>query len=373
MEKYSRRKWLKTALLGSTAFLSPGLAINGEKYESLKPIEDSKFVYLDANENPYGPSQSAIKVINESAFDGNRYPFEEAAALSEKIAEKHEVEKSSVMLGAGSSGLLQYLGYWIMKEGLHMTYASPTFDILPVFVQRFNIKASKIPLDENKVHDLDRMASASKQNPGVVYVINPNNPTGTKVARDQLLNFCKTVTKHSYVIVDEAYIEYVAEEESIKEIINDNPKVIVLRTFSKIYGLAGLRIGYALAHPEIINKLKEFQIWGNFSLNLLGIKAASASLDDSSFLRQSRLKNRKAVQFTRDVLEELGIKSINTATNFMYFNSTDYKGDYRIDMRKNNILLRESVLGKEKWVRVSIGMMDEMERFAEVTRKLYKN
>lgn len=365
MEKYNRRKWLAdTALLGSAVLLYPALG------HGSRSVRDKEILALGANENPYGPSPGAVKAIEKHFHNANRYAFKNARVLAERLGEEHNLEASFILPGAGSSELLQLLGIWMVNNNIHLSYAFPAFRILPEFVKRFKGRFTETPLTVRYEHDLEALRRSSRKNPGAVYVVNPNNPTGTKLDKSELLSFCREVTGHSFVVVDEAYIEYAGEEGSVMELVRDNPRVIVLRTFSKIYGLAGLRIGYAVAHPQTLEKLRQLQVWAGSSLNLLGIEAALASLDDPGFVTDCRRKNRACLDFTSKELRKLGFQPADSHANFLYFELSGYRGDFREDMKKHNVLLSGLTVNGREQVRLSMGTKQEMKTFVEIARQL---
>jgi len=285
------------------------------------------------------------------------------------------VEENQVLLGAGSIELLQHTGNFMGKEGFPLVTATPVFLVLPNLARRFENPLIEIPLNAEKQHDLPRMLEAVKKNPGMVYVVNPNNPTGTIVPHKELLPFCKEASEHAYVVVDEAYIEYLGADyaQSVAPLIRDNPKILILRTFSKIFGLAGLRIGYAIAHPEMIDRLKTFQVHPNVTLAYTSIAAARASLSDQPFQEKSRQKIRASVDYVCEMLDKRGIKYIPTHTNFLYFDINAYPDNFRQDMASHNILLQQvTEQDNRTWCRLSIGKQDEMEVFVSVFEKIWK-
>ncbi len=367
MTKYSRRKWLGSATLASSALLFNLGAICANEAIVSGPTA----LRLNANENPYGPSPKVLVALQKSLSGSNRYPFQQAEALVEQLARYHNLPSSHFMLGAGSTQLLKLLAQWALMNQYHVSYAAPTFDILPKYVARFGGHTTKTQLTTGKVHDLNALEEASRKHPGIVYVVNPNNPTGTSVNRNDLIRFCKQVSSHSYVVLDEAYIEYLGDENSLKDLIRDNPRIIIVRTFSKIYGLAGLRVGYLMAHPDTISTLSALEIWPNSGLGLPGIMAASASLSDSQFVASSRRQNQACLDYTREQLEALDIASIPSATNFLYFDSSGHTGDFNTEMSAHSVLVRELEDSGKTWVRVSMGTMEDMQRFISIIKKVW--
>lgn len=367
MTKYNRRQWLGSATLAGSALLFNlgAICANEAMVSSTSPLR------LNANENPYGPSPKALIALQKSLSGSNRYPFQEAEGLVSQLARHHNLPTTHFMLGAGSTQLLKLLAQWAIMNQYHVSYASPTFDILPKYVAKFGGGTTKTRLTSGKVHDLNALAEASTKNPGIVYVVNPNNPTGTTVNRNELLRFCKQVSSHSYVVLDEAYVEYLGDQNSLKELTRDNPRVIIVRTFSKIYGLAGLRVGYLMAHPDTIRSLSTLEIWPNSGLSLPGIVAARASLSDDMFVSSSRQQNQASLDYTRQQLQTLNIPSIPSATNFLYFDSSGHIGDFNSEMSAHSVLVRELKDSGKTWVRVSMGTMEDMQNFISIIKKIW--
>ncbi len=365
----NRRNWITSSLLvSSTAILNP-IGIFGAEWPEAQ--EAAGMVKLSSNENPYGPSLKAREAIKEHIANGNRYPNKARKQLIDLISRKFEVDTTSVMLGAGSSDLLQVLSNWCIREKLTVTTSKLTFDILPKYVKRFSGKVFETDLTEGKGFDLEAIEAIASKNPGVIYLVNPNNPTGSKINFLALIDFCKRMTKHSFVIVDEAYIEYLPKNDSVAHLISSNPKLIVVRTFSKIYGLAGLRIGYLLAKAQLVEKLKSYQVWPGSNLNSLGIAAATASLNDPTFVSESKSKNIENLQYTLKELRRLGRYCVEPHANFIWFKCDPFEGDLADIYAQNNIIIGAGEIDGGTWMRVTIGKKETMQRFIEVAKSIW--
>jgi histidinol-phosphate aminotransferase len=329
---------------------------------------------LGSNENPYGPSPAALEAMSRYMREGNRYPFAMNKDLIQAIARRNGVSDKQVLLGAGSSELLLNAASWAIEAKLPVVAADPVFPIFGKYVERFGGQVTHVPLNALKAHDLPRMQKAAASTPGMVYLVNPNNPTGTLLDHQALLDFIKTVSKKSYVLVDEAYIEFVdpAYSRSVVSEVTSNPKLIVLRTFSKVHGLAGMRIGYALAHPDTLKKFSSYQIWPNASVNAAAIGAALACLEDKGFVNETIEKNTVAKQHVYDTLDQMKIPYIPSHTNFMIFDLKKYKGQFKQDMAKENILLQEVQDKDGLWARLSIGKLEEMSVFTQKLQGIWK-
>jgi histidinol-phosphate aminotransferase len=231
----------------------------------------------------------------ESSTMGNRSVYDETGELHALLAAREGVTPEHIMLGCGSSEILCLAGLGVGLEGGAVLSAYPVFRLLMDYAARFNARWDKVNLDDNLVHDLDKLAAAVKPDTKLVFVINPNNPTGTLLDPQKLKNFCEETSKKATVFADEAYIEFLepAQQKSMVELIKaGNNNVMVSRTFSKVYGLAGSRVGYAIAHPDLIRKMTKYQIWGN--MNQFGVAAAKASLADQEFVTMTRKRNAEA-------------------------------------------------------------------------------
>ncbi|AWX45830.1 Histidinol-phosphate transaminase [Flagellimonas maritima] len=365
----NRRNWISSSLiLGSTAILAPTDVIGAEQYGTNKP---TGVIKLNSNENPHGPSKKAREAIEKGIINGNRYPNEIRERLIYSISNKFDLSAESVILGAGSSDILQLLACWCVSEKHNITTSKLTFDILPNYIKRFGGKVLETEPTHEKGFDLNAIETISEKNPGVVYLVNPNNPTGSKVDYTELSSFCERVSKHSYIIVDEAYIEYLIRDESMVPLIKKNPKIIVVRTFSKIYGLAGLRVGYALTDARIAGVLRAYQIWTASNLNSLGIAAAIASLNDPTFVKTSRSRNTENLHYTLNELQKLKLYCVEPHANFIWFRGKPIEGDLNKIYAKYSIIVGVKEIDDATWIRVTIGKKEAMLRFIEVTKLIW--
>jgi histidinol-phosphate aminotransferase len=228
----------------------------------------------------------------------------------------------------------------------------------------------KVPLTADKKHDLQRMKEKVTAKTKLVYVCNPNNPTGTVLPTNELRAFIYDVSRDSLVLLDEAYTEY-SDEPSLAAMVKDNPNLVIAKTFSKIYGLAGARVGYALAHPSMIAQLTELQPWANAGPSAVSLAGALATLDDESFLKMSKAKNKECRDHISNVFTTLGVKYIPSHTNFMYYSLANQKSDLLAALAENNIRGGRITEENGKWSRISIGTKDDMDRFASVVKKSF--
>ncbi len=370
----NRREWLKSMLaLGATMPLATVIVqelmatpvSNAERLHGISTAFDKHLIRLGSNENPYGPSQKARNAITESIIEGNRYAHGMARALRDFIAEKEGVAPEYVLMGAGSSELLCLAGMTVGLEGGAVLSAYPTFRLLMDYASKFNARWDKVNLDENMFHNLEAMASAVKSDTKMIFVVNPNNPTGTVLDADKLKDFCIEMSKKATVFMDEAYIEFLesSERKSMVELVKQGHNVIVSRTFSKIYGLAGMRVGYLIAKPDLLGNMSERQVWGNS--NQAGIAAARASYGDEEFMSYTRKKNAEARAHLFQYLDSKKISYGKSKANVVFFPAPK-DGKYILEQTEmKGFQIRVWDYNDKEWCRVSIGTLDEMKQFTK--------
>ncbi|MDL5049199.1 histidinol-phosphate transaminase [Oscillatoria amoena NRMC-F 0135] len=370
----TRRQWLKSALAAGAGLpLSLTLAdqlmaapvSRAEWLHGIEPKNPHQLVRLGSNENPYGPSEKARKAIMASISEGNRYAHSVAQDLSSAIAAREGVAKENILLGGGSSELLCLTGMSVGLEGGSVLSAFPTFRLLMEYARKFNARWDQVNLDEYMVHDLEAMASAVKPDTKIIFVVNPNNPTGTVVDTEKLKSFCVEMGKQATVFVDEAYIEFLDqyEKKSMVQLVKEGHNVLVCRTFSKIYGLAGLRIGYLLGQPETLQKIASKQMWGNY--NQAGLAAASASLEDRDFVAMTRKKNAEARQHLFHYLDSKKWSYGKSVANVVFFPAPIDGKTILEETEKKGYQIRVWDYAGKEWCRVSIGTLDEMKGFTK--------
>jgi histidinol-phosphate aminotransferase len=340
-----------------------------------KPIEElqrelglSRVVKLASNENPIGPSPKALAVLSEVAATLNRYPDGGAHQLRTALAERWKVHLDQVILGNGSDEILGLLARAFLAPGDEAVMADETFVIYKMEVTAAHGISVEVPLKEGR-HDLRAMAEAVTEKTKLLFVCNPNNPTGTAVRKDEVDALMARVPEHVIVVFDEAYYEYVrlADFPDTLRYVTQGRNVIVLRTFSKIYGLAGLRIGYGLTTAEITDYLN--RVRPPFNANSMAQQAALAALHDEEHVASSRALNGTEMDKVRAGLEALNLKPLPSETNFLYF---DAGGDGR---RLFEALLREGIIIRHirgPMVRVTIGLPEENELFLTALRTVMR-
>jgi len=376
--RYNRRNWLKVNSLALASLALP-LCSAARLDQPLPSIPNhllsTKGIRLVANENPYGPSKKAVQAIIESAHLGNRYQIPLRDALKEAIAKKENLKPENILIGAGSSEILGIIGHkYVHNKGSLLT-SENTFPMMVGFMKNLGVETTEIPIDKNYRFDLTGIQNAVSEQTGLVYMCNPNNPTGTMVNTQKLERFCKEVAVTTPVFVDEAYIEYTigGRKNSMAHLINDFPYVFISRTFSKIYGLAGMRIGYALAHEDVIADLKRYHSGFEISVSASGLSAALASINDNDFLDMSLNKNNAVKAYFYKSLDELNIPYAQSETNFVFFPLNKFRtnsDDFATAFKDQKIQIRPFPRKNPQWARITLGTWEEMEQVVSLLESL---
>jgi histidinol-phosphate aminotransferase len=319
-------------------------------------------VRLSANENPYGPCAKALKAITDSFELTCRYPDEHNNVVIDKLAKLNGVDNSAILLGDGSGEILQLCAETF--TGPHqgkLVAADPTFEAIIKNAEANGAKVVKVPLTSSFAHDLPKMVAAAKG--GLIYVCNPNNPTASITPKDQLRDLIAKTPRQTMVLVDEAYFHYAdsPDYESMIPLVKDYPNLIVARTFSKVYGMAGLRCGYCVAQKETIEKLRAHQMWD--SVNIMALAAASASLDEPDQVSNGQRANSEAKGFTLGELGKLGYKTIPSQANFIMIDCRRPVVPLIRAMKERKVHVGRLFPALPNHMRVTIGKKSEMESF----------
>lgn len=362
----NRRLWLKQIGFGVAGI---GLA-NIKSYASpafpnliIPDLEhDEKTIFLRSNENPYGPSPLARKAFAENVSISNRYNWEIATQLIADLAAKNKVKEDTILLGAGSTEILDLVAKYASLGKGNYVIADPSYDYWTETLDNFGLTKIKIPLTSDKKINLQEMLKAVDKNTKLVYICNPNNPTGTLCERNGLANFVAQLPLTTLVLIDEAYLEFTTQE-SLSNLITAHPNLIIAKTFSKIYGLAGARTGYAIADSSLINKLAGIQSNTNNSVSVLSKLAAIGSLKDDKFVTDCYSLNTTARDYTISELKKLNCECIASHTNFIYFSLKNYPKDYFRQLENSNIEGGRIYEEQGKWTRITVGKLEEMKKF----------
>lgn len=370
----ARRDWLKNTSLAALGLGFSLRSIAGEDNLPYHFESQTGLIILGANENPYGISEKAKDAIKEMMPYANRYSGNVPLiqTFKKELADFYKINNDQVLIMPGSGEGLRLIARQYSNGNL--VTATPTFGILPSTAKKIGTEVIEVPLTEDKVHDLPAMLKAISEKTALVYIVNPANPTATIVKPDVLKGFCIEASKKAMVLVDEAYIDFLdaPDNESMISLIHDNPNIIVMGTFSKIHGMAGLRIGYVFAHATTIKKLQDGYFDNpQYGVSNLAQYAAMASLKDAGHRKMTKEKNALARQYTFDALTKMKLHCIPSYTNFMFFNLGNYPGDFAADMLQKNMLVRSNIYPDGKWARVSFGTMDDMKQFISVMKQVF--
>jgi histidinol-phosphate aminotransferase len=325
---------------------------------------------LLANENPFGPSPAAKKAIQEALDLSYQYPMFSMGTLYNKIATYEGISEGNILMESGSSPLLLAAALLYSKGGKSIITGDPSYEDLPSHAQQFDGKWVKVPLTVDYKLDLDAMEAKIDDNTGLIYICNPNNPTATILDTAKLKAFCERVSKKVTVFVDEAYIDYLPDPKASTMInaVKAGHNVIVARTFSKLYGFAGLRCGYVIAQPETIKALSIYST--GFSLSATTIAGAIVAYREEAFLKEALQKTLASKEYLYSVLKKEGYEYIPSSANFVMFPLKMDSKKFVSEMMKRGVGVRSWQFNNREWCRVSIGRMDEMEAFANAFKQL---
>jgi histidinol-phosphate aminotransferase len=369
----SRRSFVQTLGAGAAGAWIGGRGLEGERFSlaALDAAEQNAAggarLILSSNENPLGTPQPVLDAVRAAlTTTGGRYPVEELDAVSETIAHKHGVEPENVLLGSGSTQVLRTATHVFCSRTASLVAAIPAYEECADYAALMGYPVNGVKLNAELKMDLDAMLGAAKGQ-GMVFYCNPNNPVATCVGGKATQDFIAALHSSSpttTVLVDEAYFEYVTDPsyETMIPLAIEDPRVVVARTFSKAYGMAGLRIGYAIGHRTTIKKMADWD--GNASVNMLGVAAAHAALllPESTWDAESK-RNHDARAFTMKWFADRGYQSTDSQTNFIFVNIKRPAADFRNACAKENVHVGRDFPPYEKsHARISIGTMDEMRR-----------
>jgi histidinol-phosphate aminotransferase len=371
MTNSSRRHFLSSMGVGAAALavrpvFSPGRAFG----EIAEPPQDAD-VHLNFNESPYGPSPRAIKAIRDSAVAlyGRYYPEDTYDTLTRALAAHHSVTTAHIRVAVGSTEILKVCDDVFVSRNARLVVAEPAYEAVVQYAANSKADTIKVPLDALHVHDLTRMADAAA-GAGAVYICNPNNPTGTIVRRDVLARFMEKIPASVMVVVDEAYSEFVTdpEYESAVRYVREGRNVVVAKTFSKIHGLAGMRVGYAIAAPNVIDKLKPFTV--DFAVTGLGANAALASLGDQAYLTTVARRNAAMRQAFVAEMKRYNFECPASQANFVMVDLRKPVAAVIADLATRHVLVGRVFPSMPNFMRVTLGTESEMNRFYSAFRSV---
>lgn len=378
MKSIDRRNWLRSVAGLSGAFALNPLYANefatapvSEAERAAVAVPGPTPIKLNANENPFGFSPRAMRAVEESLREGNRYPFGEVAAFRAVLAAHEGVSPDHIHLGAGSGHLLCQSGIAFGIQGGSIVSANPTFPILMNYAEAIGTEWKKIDLNDRLEHDYESMASAVSGDTRLVFVCNPNNPTGTLVDPAYVKSFCETISKKTTVYADEAYVDFLppSQQMTMTDLVKKDMNVLVSRTFSKVYGLAGLRLGYLVGRPDLIKKVT--RVGGSMEIGRTAVVAATEALKDQEFVQQTREKNIRAREVLTSFLDSRKIFYGKSETNFVFFPSPEQGKKVLEKLQQKGYLIRIYEHKSTEWCRVSVGTETEMRGFVAAYASIY--
>ena len=360
----TRRDWLnKSATILGSSFVGAVAGFNPILGRPKVSISVNNPVRMMFNENPYGPSQVARKAMRKAFSESNLYSMRYAKAeFKTLMAKLNGVTPEHIAVGFGSGEILKKAALMNGIDKGELLSPSLTFETINRFAKTMKSNVKRIPMNKNIGIDLDRTAENISKRTKLIYLCNPNNPTGSIMETDQLESFCKTLSKKSIVFVDEAYHEYVMHPNyrSMIELVKEGHNILVSRTASKVHGLAGLRVGFAITTPEIAKRLESYL---TDSLNIIGLRAAIASYKDKRFQDYSIDQNNRAKTIITNHLDRKGMEYLDSQTNFIFIKTGMDINDFQPAMEKNGVFVGRPFPPYNKWCRLSMAKPEEMEIF----------
>lgn len=380
----NRRSWLKQSALTAGGVMAgmamvpellakPAFGMRpmytsmiSENYHVMLQDRESVKARLMANENPWGPSKKAVAAIAESAAKGNRYVYSSSKKIIDIIAQKEGVSVEHILLSAGSTDLLEKTAFALCMKGGNVVSADPSYLSLVRTAQAIGATWKNIPLKTDYTHDLGNMEKAIDGDTKLVYICNPNNPTGTPTSIEEIKKFTKSVNSKVPIFVDEAYLELMENpaNQSAVGLIQEGYDVIVCRTFSKIHGMAGLRIGYMIAKPDRIKMITKL-VRTEMGISVTSLEGAIASLADTEFQEFTRKHNKEGRDYVFAELKKAGLNPIPSQTNFILFPISMPVKDLLGKMMEKGVGIRGYDIQGKPFARVSMGTMDELKLFVK--------
>tara|TARA_B100000953_G_scaffold92226_1_gene75185 strand:- start:1882 stop:3012 length:1131 start_codon:yes stop_codon:yes gene_type:complete len=373
----SRREWLRSSLGIGGLLLAPS-TLTAEEILKFNPRVLGKKIKLSSNENPYGPSQRVLKAITESFENACRYPYEYMSELQKKLAKKHDVEQESIIITGGSTEALKLSGLAVANQKGEVIAGQPTFLALADYAKSWGASVRWVPVDSNKGYDLRSIEKNISNKTKMIFLCNPNNPTGTLLDKNSLVKFCENVSKRTVIFSDEAYYDYIEDSgyPSMDYLVRKNQDVIVSKTFSKVYGLAGLRIGYLVIRPELADRLfGKYTPYGREKIvaqtNVLAVAAATEALADDEFYKFSLNKAKEEKSKIYKLLDHLNLKYVKSSTNFIFFESKKHIDELGAQMLDKGVMIGRPFPPFYDWCRISTGTSEEVDKFINGMLEVY--
>jgi histidinol-phosphate aminotransferase len=339
-------------------------------YQAGRPIDEvarelglpaNTIIKLASNENPLGPSPAALAAMREVLANLNLYPDGSAFHVKHRLADKLGVETQNLILGNGSNEIIEFVGHALMSPGSEVVVSQYCFLVYPIVTHLFGATLVTVPARHHG-HDLGAMLAAVTPRTRVMFVANPNNPTGTRARAEDIIKLINDLPDHVLLVMDEAYIEFLDDPVDLLPLIraNDRGNLLLMRTFSKIFGLAGLRIGYGIGHPDLIGALEKVR--QPFNINSIAQAGALAALDDHEHLARTRQNNALGLHFFEQGLRQSQIEFIPSAANFILVRVGDGQRVF-IELQAQGIITRPmGAYQLHEWLRITIGTAQENSR-----------
>lgn len=365
MTNLSRRKWLQKASIASSLALVGGMQpLTAAENRKFNPRPLGPLAKLNSNENPYGPSEMVRETITKSFDSACRYPFSYANELVEMIAKKEGVTAEHIVITGGSTEGLKVVGLNYGVDGGEIIAAKPTFLAMMTYAKQWGASINWVPVDDDMKYDLEEIDKRITDKTKLIFLCNPNNPTSTLLDAKKVRDFCESASQKTTVFSDEAYYDFIEEPNypSMVELVKEDKNVIVSRTFSKVYGMAGLRIGYLIAKPSIASDLRNKVV---AFTNVLAIEAAKAALRDTEFYKFSLAKNKEAKTLIYKTLDDLSLGYVKSHTNFIFFKSGMEISQLQAKMEGQGVQIGRPFPPFTNWCRISTGTIEEVQRFNE--------
>ena len=351
-------------------------------YQPGKPISElqreyglTKIIKLASNECPYEPSESVTEIIKNNIAEIYRYPDGNGFELKQALAQKFHLDPSQITLGNGSSDILDMVVRAFTEPNNEVVFSQYAFAVYPIVTKA--VSANAVVVDaKDWGHDLDAMSAAINKNTRVVFIANPNNPTGTWLNATDLCDFVAKIPSHTIVVIDEAYFEFANTPDmeisgygSMLPHLSDYPNLIVTRTFSKAYGIAGLRVGYSFSHPEVADILN--RVRHPFNVNSLALSAAHAVLSDNDHTKMVIENNTNGLKQLKTAFDSMGRDYINSAGNFICVHIGENASDIYTELLKHGVIVRPvDNYGMPEFLRISIGLQEENDFFLHALNKV---
>ena len=366
----SRRDFARLLGAGAAAaVVRPHISFAKPAQTVTTPLTESGIVRLSANENPYGPCPKAFQAITDSFGLACRYPDDHTNALIDKLAKLNGVNHDQILLGDGSGEILKLCAETFTgPQNGKLVVADPTFEAIVNNASANGADVAKVPLTSTYAHDLQKMRSSAKA--GLIYVCNPNNPTASITPKNEVRDFISKTPPQTTVLLDEAYFHYAdtPDYESVIPLVKDYPNLVVSRTFSKIYGMAGLRCGYCIAQKQTIDRLRRNQMWD--SVNCMALAAATASIDDLDHVLNHQRLNHESKAFVTGELHKMGYDQIPSQANFIMFDCKRPVAPLIQAMKQRKVHVGRLFPTLPNHMRLTIGKKSEMEIFIDAFKQV---